>query len=115
MGDIYNSKQMYSAAIPCYAHLVALSPKLYDGYSKLSYDYFLVKLYDQSLAVNKQALMAIPAIPQPMINIGRIFITMNKPDSALIYLNAANKLLPNNPEIQNMLSQIKNKSAQIKP
>jgi tetratricopeptide (TPR) repeat protein len=106
IGDIYNYKQMYGAAEPYYEKLIRLEPANYEGYSKLSYDYFMQKNYDSSISVNKKALISMPNQLQPIINIARVFIAINKPDSASVYLNTALKLQPNNGEVLGLLKQI---------
>ncbi len=107
IGEIYYSKQMFREAIPYYEKVVELEPLNYDSYNKLSYDYFMLKEYGKSAEVCKKALVAIPNEPQPLINIGRMFLLQNKTDSALYYLNRAKAKVPNNQELNSLLSQIK--------
>jgi hypothetical protein len=106
IAEIYFSKQMYKEAVPYYEKVVGLDPLNYDNYNKLSYDYFMLKDYDKSVEVCKKALVAIPSEPQPLINMGRMFLLQNKTDSAIYYLNIAKTKVPNNPELNSLLQQI---------
>jgi cytochrome c-type biogenesis protein CcmH/NrfG len=109
LGELYFSKQMYGEAATYYAHMITFSPSEYLYYGKLSYSYFLMKDYEKSLAVNKKALAVLPGLPDPYINTSRTYLGMNKTDSAVAYLKTANRLFPNNAEIQALLKQVGNK------
>ena len=105
IGDIYTFKKMYPESAPYLEHVIRSYPSDYSSYSKLSYNYFLMKEYEKSIDVNKRALLAIPNIPDPYINIYRTYSGSNQPDSARVYLLKADKLFPNNQEIRGLLQQ----------
>lgn len=105
IGDIYIFKKMYPESAPYLEHVIRTYPSEYSSYGKLSYNYFLMKEYEKSVEVNKRAMLAIPNIPDPYINIYRTYSGSNQPDSAQAYLLKANKLFPNNREIIGLLNQ----------
>lgn len=105
VSDIYIYKKMYGAAAPYLERLIVLVPEDYDNYSKLSYNYFLLKEYQRSLAVNRKAIEHIPGNPNPYINIYRTYAGMGRADSARAILLSAQRLFPGNREIESLLHQ----------
>lgn len=106
IGDIYFEKQDFASAIPYYQKVIALMPGEYYAYEKVSYMYFMLKNYEQSIATNRLAARNLPALPDPYINIARTYVGMNRLDSATYYLQAALQVSPNNPGIQQMIQQL---------
>lgn len=106
IGDIYFEKQDFASAIPYYQKVIALMPDEYYAYEKVSYMYFMLKNYEQSIATNRLAARNLPALPDPYINIARTYVGMNRLDSATYYLQAALQVSPNNPGIQQMIQQL---------
>ncbi|MBS1619271.1 MAG: tetratricopeptide repeat protein [Bacteroidetes bacterium] len=105
VGDIYNYKQKYQEAIPYYSRLITLTPQDYYGYGQLSYQYYMLKRYDESIAINQKALNSVPDKVNPRINIARAYLADNSKDSAAIWLKQALAMQPANPEAQNLLKQ----------
>jgi tetratricopeptide (TPR) repeat protein len=103
VGEILFQLKKYPEAIPYFKYVIKARPLDYIGYDKLSYLYFSMKLYEQSIAVNRQALVRIPGIIDPYVNIGRVYSSLNRSDSALYYLHLADSLLPGNQQVQNLI------------
>jgi superkiller protein 3 len=107
--DIYTFKKMYAETVPYLEHMISDNPLEYSAYGTLSYNFFLMKEYQKSIAVNKRAILAIPKIPDPYVNIYRVYSANNQMDSAKLYLTSAENLFPNNQEIHSLLQQLNNK------
>lgn len=105
ISDIYTFKKMYAESVPYLEHMIRTSSSNYAAYGTLSYNYFLMKDYEKSIAVNRRAMIAIPNIPDPYVNIYRAYSANNQMDSAKIYLTTASKIFPGNIEIRTLLQQ----------
>lgn len=105
MGDIYNYQKKFEEAIPYYSRLILLSPQDYYGYGQQSYEYFMLKRYDESIAINQKALNSVPDKVNPRLNIARAYLAKNSKDSAMIYLKEVLAQQPSNPDAQNMMNQ----------
>jgi hypothetical protein len=103
VGEILFQLKKYPEAIPYFKYVIKARPLDYIGYDKLSYLYFSMKLYELSIAVNRQATVNIPGIIDPYVNMGRVYLSMNNNDSALYYLHLADSLLPGNQQVQNLI------------
>lgn len=93
-------------AIPYFESRIQKTPSDYVSYETLSYLYFTLKDYEKSIAVNTAAAQQFPSMPDPLINIGRAFVTANKPDSAKVYLQKALIVSPNNTVAMQLLEQV---------
>lgn len=107
IAEIYMGQGRLPDAIPYLQFTIKKRPGDYTAYDRLSYLYFRMNEYAQSIDVNKQAILAIPGSPQPFINLGRTFMGMNNADSARYYLQKANELSPGNQLVQQLLQQVK--------
>lgn len=103
VGEILFQLKKYPDAIPYFKYVIQSRPLDYIGYDKLSYLYFSMKFYDQSISVNRQASVNIPGIIDPYVNIAQVYLSMNKNDSALYYLHLSDSLLPGNQRIKNLM------------
>lgn len=83
-------------------------PTDYNGYSIVSKNYFDEGNFTESLDVNRKAIQAMPNSADPYINIAYTFIQIRRNDSALIYLELADKVNPGNPNIISGLQQLRN-------
>lgn len=106
LGDLYFSKNAIERANMYLAHYIQLVPNDYAGYSKLSYNYYLLKQYDQSVEINRNAISKIPGLAAPYINIAQIFLETNQRDSARIYLLKAKELSPNDVGLATKINQL---------
>ncbi len=107
IGDIYNYKKQYSEAIPYYSRLTTISPVDYYGFGQLSYEYYMLKRYDESIAINHIALHTVSDKISPMLNIARTYNVMDKKDSAEFYLNEILRQQPGNADARNLMNQIR--------
>ncbi len=100
LGDLYFTKNNLEKSNNYFSIYIRKVPNDYKGYNKLSYGYFLMKKYEQSIEVNKNAIVQFPTLADPYINIGRTFVEMNQKDSARLYLYKARDIDPNNQTVQ---------------
>lgn len=105
LGDLLQTTGKHSEALPYYQHIVKTRPNEYVGYDKLSYAYFSLKNFDKAIETNRQAARQIKGNPYPLINIGKIYLGSNQPDSARFYFETANRLYPGNAVIEQLLKQ----------
>ncbi len=105
LGNLLQSTGKNSEAIYYYQKVTQYSPSDFNGYNKLSYTYYLLNDFENSIAVNKRAARFFPTLPDPLINIGVAFQAMNKRDSAAIYLQQALTVDPTNKAAQNLLQK----------
>ena len=106
IADIYMQRSNWQQAIPYLQQAVALRPKDYNGYDKLSYAYFMLKDFANAIQTNKTAMAEIPGNAEPVINIGRTYEGMRQSDSARYYLKKADSMAPGNPLVQQILKQL---------
>jgi tetratricopeptide (TPR) repeat protein len=102
-----------SEAIPSLIFMVHDEPTIYNHYSRLSYSYYKLKQFEKAIEVNRLAMIHTPAAAEAATNIGRTYVAMNLPDSALFYYNTARKLVPGDSAAQhfinNLETELKNK------
>ena len=96
----------FQEAIPYYEFRIRSIPADYSAYEELSFAHYSVKDYNKSLAVNAWAVKLFPSIPQPLVNIGRTYVSMNKPDSARIYFQRGLLVSPGNQNILALLEEV---------
>jgi tetratricopeptide (TPR) repeat protein len=106
LGDMYSAKGNFEKSNFHLKKYIASTPSEYAGYSKLSYNYFLMKEYDASIALNKRAISLMPNLTDPYINIAHVFVETNRRDSAVFYLLEAKKVDPNNAAVLDRLKQM---------
>lgn len=92
-------------AIPFFEYRIKSAPTDYSSYEALSYIFFMLKAYEKSVAVNTVAAKLFPTMPDPLVNIGRAFIAGNQNDSAILYLQKALVVNPNNTIALQLLEQ----------
>lgn len=82
-------------AIPYYLYIIQNHPAELRAYDFLSYVYFQLGEYENSIAVNRQAVRYLPNSADPLINIGRVYETgYRNRDSAVYYYNKAYRVNP---------------------
>jgi tetratricopeptide (TPR) repeat protein len=72
----------------------------------LSFIYYQLKQYDQSIAVNKKGIRLVPNFIDAYINIGQTYISMNMSDSATYFLTQAIQINPDNQTARQLLQSI---------
>ncbi len=105
LGNLLQSTGKNAEAIYYYRKVTQYSPSDFNGYNKLSYTYYLLNDFENSIAVNKRAARFFPTLPDPLINIGVAFQAINKQDSAAVYLQQALTIDPTNKAAQNLLEK----------
>lgn len=108
LSNLYISKNDFTNFERSIKKYIELMPQDYTGYSKLSYNYYLTKQYTKSIKVNQDAISKTRGIIDPYINISRVFLDLGRKDSALVYLQQASKIAPQNLDIQNAIRQLGN-------
>lgn len=97
------------AATVNYEKFLRKYPFQMEAYANLSFAYFSLEQFEKSIDVNKRALKIYPNAFEPMVNIGKTFYRINQRDSALYYFEEANSINPNNPDVVNMIDDLKSK------
>lgn len=82
-------------AVIHYEKCLAQDPYYEPAYANLSYAYYQLGDYDQSIQTNQNAIKRFPNSADPYINIGKALLTLNKPYDALNYFEQAYTLAPN--------------------
>src|ERR1035441_9366844 len=95
MARIQDNKGNIDSAIILFGIFIEKYPKQEEVYADLSFAYYRLKKYDIAISTNRRALQAIPASVNPLINIGKTYMIMNMPDSALYYFEQASHIQPN--------------------
>ncbi|MFN8286858.1 MAG: glycosyltransferase family 39 protein [Chitinophagales bacterium] len=85
MGVIMDGRDSLEQAIYWYEHFLTKIKTQKEAYANLSYAYFRLKRYDESINTNKRALLAIPNAYEPTVNIAKTYHQMQQMDSAIIY------------------------------
>jgi tetratricopeptide (TPR) repeat protein len=110
IGELLYAQGRLSEAIPFYKKYIALSPTVYDGYGKLSFIYYQLKDYENSIATNKLAAERIQNLPDPYINIGQLYIAMQETDVARYWLLKADSIAQGqSDQIKQMLQNLQSK------
>lgn len=94
IGIIYQHLGMDSLCIPYFEKYLTHFPAVKQVYANLSFAYYKIKKYDESLAVNKRAIAKIPGTYEPFINIAKTYYMMGNKDSSLVYFEQALRLKP---------------------
>jgi Tfp pilus assembly protein PilF len=106
IGQMLSEKQQYNEAIPYLQYAVAHTTGNYEAYDKLSFAYFRLNDYKQSIAVNIAAISKLPMQPEPYINIAHVYLAWQQTDSAKVYLQKALSISPGNTAAMQLLRQI---------
>jgi tetratricopeptide (TPR) repeat protein len=107
VGELYMRENKPKEAIPYYQKVVKGFPKDYTGYDKLSYALFMDKDYSGSISVLKKANEEIPQNEQPLVNLYRVYRTINRDDSARYWLQKAIDLNPADQQAKTLLQNLK--------
>lgn len=105
-GEILMQQGKYAEAIPPLEFVVMHGANSYEAYSQLSLALYAIGSKGASIAVNKNAVKRWPALPDPYINIAKVYVTESKQDSALLYLHEAQRVAPGNKEAADMIKSI---------
>jgi tetratricopeptide (TPR) repeat protein len=114
MAVILHNQGKAEEAIPYYERFLTKYPTQMEVYANLSYAYYSLRQFEKSIEINHRALAANPNSYEPIINIGKTYMQMNLPDSAIHYFEIGQQLKADN-SIQAMLLKLKDKSSQPQP
>lgn len=106
LGDLLQNNGRYEEALYYYNLVLQDRPLEYTGYDKLSYTYYLLHQYTTSIKVNQQAIVNLPGVVDPYVNIGRTYIALHETDSARIYFQRALAIDSNNAIAKTLLVQV---------
>ena len=109
MGAIMHNKGQYAAAIAMYEKFLTQYPKQLEAYTNLSFAYFQLNDFENSIATNRRAIKMTGEAFFPTVNIAKTYMAINQPDSAMIYLQQAIAIQPNNPGVKSLIEQLKAK------
>jgi tetratricopeptide (TPR) repeat protein len=105
IADVYLQRGQYQPAIPYLEYAIKHRPADYRGYSDLSFIYFQLHDFYKSMDVNRQAIANISSNAAPYINIGNVYLNLNKPDSAALWAHKALEVEPTSPLANKILQQ----------
>ncbi len=106
LSDLYLNEGDRQKAIEHTERYINVNKNDYSGYSRLSYIYFTDKKYNESIEVNERAMVSLPNLIDPYINVAYTYREMKIPDSALYYLRLAEKIDPSNRNVQLGIKQL---------
>lgn len=109
ISKILIAQKKLNVAVPYLEYVIRHDSAAYLQYQDLSYCYFAMNDFQKALGVCKTESRLMPQFPDPLINIGRIFHSMNMQDSSRIYLQKALIINPGNPMATGLLQQINGK------
>ncbi len=92
MAVILHNRGKTAEAIPYYEKFLTKYPTQMEVYANLSYAYYGIKQFDKSIEINHRALLANPAAYEPIVNIGKTYLQMGLPDSAIHYFEVAQQV-----------------------
>ena len=110
MGAIMHNKGQYNTAIVMYEKFLTQYPKQLEAYTNLSFAYFQMNDFENSIATNRRAIKMTGESFFPTVNIAKTYMVMNQPDSAMVYLQQAIATQPNNPGVKSLIEQLKAKA-----
>jgi len=97
-----------TAALNAYRELIKIAPNVAEGY--LGLGVLLVKTEgatsSEGVKSLQKAVAINPNLYEAQVTLGKVFLQQSKPDKALIHLQKAVKLLPDNPEPHYQLLQV---------
>ena len=106
IGQLLFQQGKLEHAIPYFENVIKYRPEEYNSYDMLSYIYFKLNQTDKSIFISRQAANQLPSLPDPLINIGRVYQSTKQLDSARYYFQRANEISPGNSGIQQLLQQV---------
>ncbi len=107
MATILHNKKEFTAAIPYYEKFLTQYPKQLEAYTNLSFAYFQLKDFDNSIATNRRAITATGNAFYPTVNIAKTYTVMGKTDSALFYFEQAHAMQPNDGGVNLNIEKLK--------
>lgn len=114
MAVILHNKGKVEEAIPYYEKFLTKYPTQMEVYANLAYAYYSLKQFDKSIEVNHRALAAIPGAYEPLVNMGKTYMQMNLPDSAIRYFEISQQIKPDK-SIADLILRLKNQPAAQQP
>lgn len=79
---LLDAQNKFTEAIPYYKKAIEVHPKLMV-YANLSYDYFRLNDFENSIAVSRSASKDFPNTYQPYFNMAKVYYRINQRDSAI--------------------------------
>jgi hypothetical protein len=88
---------------------IQLDPEGKEAYSYLSGAYYSLGRYELSIDYARRALELPPHVNEGAIytTLGEAFLALDRPEDALLHLNAALRLQPNNPDLIQLIQKAK--------
>jgi tetratricopeptide (TPR) repeat protein len=107
MGIIYQNLNQFDNATKCYEKYLSNHPKQMEAYANLSFAYYKMGDYNNSISVNRKAIANVPENAfNPLVNIGKTYLKMQINDSALYYFGLAKQLNPTDPYVSQYIQQL---------
>jgi superkiller protein 3 len=89
LGDIYQTKKNYAAAVVEFEQVVRLDPYSCQNHYKLGLVYQLLNRLEDAVSSYLEALQLNPHDFSSNMNLGAVFLSLDKPDAALKYAQKA--------------------------
>ncbi len=107
MATIVHNKGDYAEAISYYQKFLTQYPRQLEAYTNLSFAYFQMKDYANSIATNRRAIITTGEAFYPTVNIAKTYAVMSQTDSALFYFERAHSMHPNDGGVNMNISKLK--------
>lgn len=110
MATILHNKGRYAASIPLYQKFLTQYPNQLEAYTDLSFAYFQLKDFENSIATNRRAIAVTGNVFYPTVNVAKTYTVMGQTDSALFYFEKAHALHPNDAGVNLNIEKLKGKT-----
>ena len=108
-GNAYLKQGQFSTAIEDYDKAIQLSPQFSHAHNSRAYAYQRIGRIDKAINDFLYAIELDKSYASPYFNLGILFIETGKLEDALVYLNAANELIPDDAAVLSALSDLHDK------
>jgi tetratricopeptide (TPR) repeat protein len=92
VATIAEELQDTATAITYYNRCIQFNPGMLEAYTKLSFLYFRMRQFDESIGINQKAIAYNPNWPEPYDNIARVYSGLNQPEKAAPYIKKLQEL-----------------------
>jgi tetratricopeptide (TPR) repeat protein len=108
-GNAYLKQGKFAIAIEDYDKALQLSPQFSQAHNSRAYAYQRIGRIDKAINGFLYAIELDKSYAPPYFNLGILFMEIGRLEDALVYLNAANELLPGDAAVLSALSDLHGK------
>jgi tetratricopeptide (TPR) repeat protein len=95
------------SALDTFTEIIKRKPEFAEGWNKRATIYFLIGEYDKSLADCDEVIKRNPQHWGALSGYGQIYMQLDRPEQALVYLQRALAVNPNLQSVENTIQQLK--------